>query len=175
MVGGGGVLITLRTDAFTNPCHPAPMPAVRTHTYRSLSPAFKLSARCQGSPHLAACMVFIFFLSHSNWNHNSQVLDQMRSEVCLLHHTVSLAHYYSSRCSMPAHTRSGYLFIVFFTESHPHCALACSRIQMWVRNARVVVKWKKKTQHRCETMRSGCIWKLIGPPLRKKCSRGDIM
>lgn len=85
-----------------------------------------------------------FFLSHSNWNHNSRVLDQTRSEVCLLPHTVSLTHYYSARCSMPAHTRSG-LFFFFFTESHPHCALACSRIQMWVRDARVVVKWKKSS------------------------------
>lgn len=36
-VEGGYTLITLRTDALTNPCQPALMPTVWIHTYRSLS------------------------------------------------------------------------------------------------------------------------------------------
>lgn len=113
-----------------------------------------------------------FFLSHSNWNHNSRVLDQTRSEVCLLPHTVSLAHYYSARCSMPAHTRSG-LFYFFFLQSHTHIVLSHAHA-FKCESGTLVWLWSGKKAASCETMRSGCIWKLIEPPPQKKCGSGDM-
>lgn len=120
------------------------MPAVRTHTYRSPSPTFKLSARCQGSPHLAACMV-IFFFSRTLIEITIPGFWIKRDQKSVFSLTLCLSHIiipHDVRCQPTL--GQGY-FIFFFTESHPHCALACSRIQMWVRDARVVVKWKKSS------------------------------
>ena len=141
------------------------MPAVRTHTYRPLSLPILSSVLDAKAAHTwpPACF-FFFFLSHSNWNHNSRVLDQTRSEVCLLPHTVSLAHYYSARYSMPAHTRSG-LFFFFFLQSHTHIVHSHAHAFKWVSPERSCgcKKKKKKKQHLCETMRSGWIWNWIEP------------
>ena len=121
------------------------MPAVRTHTYRPLSLPLLSSVLDAKAAHTwpPACF-FFFFLSHSNWNHNSRVLDQTRSEVCLLPHTVSLAHYYSARYSMPAHTRSGLFFFFFYRVTPTLCTRMLTHSNEWVQNARVVVKKKKK-------------------------------
>lgn len=132
-VEGGYTLITLRTDALTNPCQPALMPTVWIHTYRSLSlplslsTAFKLHAQCwmPRRPTLGCCML-IFPLTHLL---KSQFLGLVSNTIprnlsslshCVSHtlifHTIFDASPHSVRALC-------FFFLFFFPESHPHCVL----------------------------------------------------
>ena len=57
----------------------------------------------------------------------------------------------------------GFFFFFFYRVTPTICTRILTHSNEWVRNARVVVKKKKKKQHLCETMRSGWIWNWIEP------------
>lgn len=65
----------------------------------------------------------------------------------------------------------GYFF--FFLQSHTHIVLSHAHA-FKCESGTLVWLWSGKKAASCETMRSGCIWKLIEPPPQKKCGSGDM-